>query len=47
MMLRTTVTDSLSEMGQKLTNFRLICEVTELLMECYITELKLNNYSLS
>ena len=33
MMLRTTVTDSLSEMGQKLTNFRLICEVTEFLME--------------
>ena len=27
MMLRTTVTDSLSEIGQKLTNFRLVCEV--------------------
>ena len=28
MMLKTTVTDSLSEIGQKLTNFRLVCEVS-------------------
>lgn len=27
MMLRTTVTDSLTEIGQKLTNFRLVCEM--------------------
>jgi len=27
MMLKTTVTDSLSEIGQKLTNFRLVCEM--------------------
>lgn len=27
MMLRAAVTDSLAELGQKLTNFRLVCEV--------------------
>ena len=28
MMFKTTVSDSLSEIGQKLTNFRLVCEVS-------------------
>ena len=28
MMLKTTVSDSLLEIGQKLTNFRLVCEVS-------------------
>ena len=27
MMLRAAVTDLLAELGQKLTNFRLVCEV--------------------
>lgn len=32
MMLKTTVSDSLSEIGQKLTNFRLVCEVSTVLV---------------
>lgn len=33
MMLKTMVSDCLSEIGQKLTNFRLVCEVSTVLFK--------------
>jgi len=42
-MLRTTVTDSLSEIGQKLTNFRLVCEVSGY-ADCWVCSNNCNMY---